>query len=338
MQVRHESQTGFSIVELMVGLAIGMMALLVIMQVNAVFGNQQQLTSSNANTLINGGVALYRIERELQLAGYPLMPSANSPLECTMLTYGDTGITSIDPVSIINGGSSDSILVRYGNSQQGGVPTVIEATGSPTANDVTLRNNFGCQTGDHAIVVNGVTCALTSVTSMSAAGVTETVELNNMTATTPGAELACLGNWGTVSYQVNNGNLERNGVPIVSGVVSLQAQYGISATASSNRVAQWVDASGATWAVPTIANRNRIKSVRIAVVVRSNKPENSAVTTACSSTTDAAPDGLCAWPGSAGSPAPVIDLSTDDDWARYRYQVYETIIPLRNVILSKDTL
>ena len=36
---------------------------------------------------------------------------------------------------------------------------------------------------------------------------------------------------------------------------------------------------------------------------------------------------------------PTIDLSPGDaNWARYRYRVFETIIPLRNVIWSKDTL
>ena len=67
--------------------------------------------------------------------------------------------------------------------------------------------------------------------------------------------------------------------------------------------------------------------------------EPDVVTTACSSTTAAAPTGLCAWAGSVASPAPAIDLSPGDpNWARYRYRVFETIMPLRNVIWAKDTL
>jgi len=68
------------------------------------------------------------------------------------------------------------------------------------------------------------------------------------------------------------------------------------------------------------------------------------VTTACSSLTATAPTGLCAWPATVtfdGTvwPAPSVDLSPGDaDWAKYRYRVYETIIPLRNVIWSKDVL
>ncbi|MEW6562752.1 MAG: PilW family protein [Pseudomonadota bacterium] len=60
---------------------------------------------------------------------------------------------------------------------------------------------------------------------------------------------------------------------MAANIVNVQAQYGISATASSNVVTQWVDATGGTWAAPTVNNRNRIKAVRVAVVARSDKPE-----------------------------------------------------------------
>jgi type IV pilus assembly protein PilW len=125
----------------------------------------------------------------------------------------------------------------------------------------------------------------------------------------------------------------------VVGVVNIQAQYGVSASASSNQVTQWVEPNGVTWAVPTVADRNRIKAVRIAVIARNAKVEQSAVTNSCSSTTAASPTGLCAWEGSAASPAPAVILNlADTNWQKYRYRVFETTIPLRNVIWSKDTL
>jgi type IV pilus assembly protein PilW len=184
------------------------------------------------------------------------------------------------------------------------------------------------------------------------------------------ANVACLGSWNEITFAVNpaTGNLDRtarvNGVsdgttvagvvtgttPSVVGVVNLQAQYGISAAANSNQVVQWVDASGGTWAAPTVADRNRIKAIRVAVVARNAKIEPSVVTAACGSLTTAAPAGLCAWdatsalpnpvvPPFVASPAPQINLLPGDaNWARYRYRVFETIIPLRNVIWAKDAL
>lgn len=327
----------------MVGLAIGMLATMVIMQVFSVFEAQKRTTTGTADAQTNGGIALYNIGRELQMAGYPLMPVENSPLECTTLTINGAADATIpnrlSPVAIADGGAaagaSDTITFRYGNSLMGGVPTQITAMGAPTANDATVDSNLGCQAGDITLITNGATCALSSASAVAG---TTTVTLADTTAAISGANLACLGTWNEITYAVNNSNLERNGVPSVAGIINLQMQYGVSAAANSNQVTQWVDASGGTWAAPTVADRNRIKAVRIAVVARNAKIEPAAVTAACSSTTAAAPAGLCAWAGSAASPAPVIDLSNDPNWARYRYRVFETIIPLRNVIWSRDTL
>lgn len=328
------------------GLVIGMLASLVIMQVFSVFEAQKRTTTGTADAQTNGSIALYTIGRELKMAGYPLMPVADSPLECTTLTFGATGIGDIFPVTITDGvaasgvSASDTVTVRYGDSASGGTPTQITGMGAPTANDAAVASNFGCQANNTAIVVNGTTCAMTSVTAVSAAGaIPALVTLQNTTAAIAGANLACLGTWNEITYRVNGGNLERNGVPIMPAIVNLQAQYGVSATANSNQVTQWVDASGPTWTAPTVSNRNRIKAVRIAVVARNAKKEPKTVTAVCGSTTTATPDGLCSWAGSVASPAPAMDLSANDpDWLKYRYRVFETIIPLRNVIWSKDSL
>ena len=332
------SRGGFTLVEVMIGMAIGLLATLVILQVFSLFESQKRATTGTADAQTNGAIALYNLGRELQIAGYPLMPVENSPLECTALTIGPAGITGIFPVFITDG-VSDTITFRYGSSRMGGVPTAITAMGAPTANDATVANNLGCQTNDIAILTTGTACTLTSVTAVPG---TTTVSLASPVNAIVGANLACVGNWSEITYQVNAGNLERviggAAVPVVVGIVNLQAQYGISATANSNQVTQWVDATGATWAAPTVANRNRIKALRVAVVSRNAKIEQAAVTAACSSVTLASPTGLCAWEGSVASPAPAISLVADADWTRYRYRVFESIIPLRNMIWSRDTL
>jgi type IV pilus assembly protein PilW len=345
-------QAGFTLVEVMVGLGIGMLATVVIIQVISVFEAQRRTTTGTADAQTNGGIALYTIGRELQMAGYPLIPVTNSPLECTALTVNGAADATVpnrlSPVAIADGvatttvSASDSITIRYGTSAMGGVPAQITAMGAPTANDATVSSNFGCKAADVTLITNGTTCAMSSATAVTG---TTTVTLANTTAAIAGANIACIGTWNEITYAANNGNLERNGVPSVAGIVNLQVQYGVSAAGLANsdpnfnQVSQWVDASGLTWGAPTVANRNRIKAVRIAVVARNAKIEPSAVTAACSSTTAAAPTGLCAWAGSVASPAPAIDLSPGDaNWARYRYRVFETIIPVRNVIWSKDTL
>jgi len=338
-------QAGFTLVEIMVGLAIGMLATLIIIQVISVFEAQKRTTTGTADAQTNGSIALYNLGRELQLAGYALMPVVNSPLECTILNISGvadaTTPNRLSPVAITDA-TSDSITIRYGNSPTGGVPIQI-TMGTPTAFDATVNDNFSCPAGDTAVAISadGTTCNMTAVTSSVATTVT-------LAHAVTGVELACLGNWNEVTYSVANSNLVRTdatgaATPTVAGIVNLQAQYGISNSVNSNQVTQWVDATGG-WAAPSVANRNRIKAIRIAVVARNQKLEMNDVTGACSSITASAPAGTCAWEGSTASPAPTLDLGTDaegnavPDWQRFRYRVFETIIPLRNVIWSKGTL
>jgi type IV pilus assembly protein PilW len=355
------NQDGFSLVEILVGLVIGLLASLVIMQVFTVFEGQKRTTTGSADAQTNGSIALYTIGHELQMAGYSLLPVTDSPLECNALTFGATGITDISPVTITDGGAgagaSDSISIRYGDSASGGVPAQITGVGlTGNANDVTVDNNLGCQVGDVTLVTNGTSCALSSATALSG---TTIVTLADITGAIVNANLSCLGTWNVAVLRVNpnydpadpansQAYLERNGTPSVADIVNIQAQYGISASAGSNLVTQWVNATGG-WAAPSVADRNRIKAVRIAVVARNGLLEKDIVTElrpngkACSSLTATSPVGLCSWDATSASPttaspAPEIDLTNDPDWQHYRYRVFETIIPLRNMIWSKETL
>jgi type IV pilus assembly protein PilW len=64
------NQQGFSLVELMVGLVIGLIATLVVMQTFSAFEGRKRSTTGIADAQTNGNIALYMIQRELQFAGY----------------------------------------------------------------------------------------------------------------------------------------------------------------------------------------------------------------------------------------------------------------------------
>ncbi|MGC2049055.1 MAG: PilW family protein [Gallionella sp.] len=358
-------QAGFSLVEILVGLVIGLLATLVIMQVFTVFEGQKRTTGGAADAQTNGSIALFMIEKELQMAGFAMVAAYNSPFDCepASTNYGATGITNISPITITDGGAaagaSDTVTIRYGSSPWGGIPALI--TDAPAGNDVPIGNNLGCKVNDIALIVNGTTCNLTTVTGPtdiatppvpSTPPITASVTLQSVAGAGANSSLACLGGWNVVTFQVNanyvasptdnQAYMEKNNAPAVADIVNIQAQYGISATYDSNLVVQWVDATGG-WAAPTVTNRNRIKAVRIAVVARSGLLEKEDVSVVCSSLTADNPTGLCAWSAtsaspSIASPAPAIDLSNDPDWKRYRYRVYQTIIPLRNIVWAKNTL
>lgn len=345
-------QTGFTLVEIMVGLAIGLLATIVIVQVMSVFENQKRVTTGTSDAQVNGSIALYDITRELQPAGFSIMPvsASSTPFDCTIIIPPPVGaakdIKNLSPVTIVDGGLvSDTITIRYGNSTLGGVPSIIKT--APLGKDVTLASSFGCKKDDITLVTNGNTCVLSTVDIVQNT-TTITLKDDPTPAATTGASLACLGGWVETTFGVLGDNLTKadfNQAPIsiVAGIVNLQAQYGIAQAGLSvsdtkfNQIDKWVDATG-VWANPSVANRNMIKAVRIAVVARNAKRDTQVVTNACSSFVGLSPSGLCAWEGTADSPAPSIDLTANGDWQRYRYRVFETIIPIRNIIWSKESI
>lgn len=338
---------GFSLVEIMVGLVIGMLATIVVMQVFSSFQSQQLRTGGSADAQTNGGLAIYLIQREMQLGGYglPVYDTSNPALLCNTVTDSATGNpVDISPVTIVDGGAmagaSDQIIVRYGDAQTGGVNTGSVSFSGTTQAAFNLYfrpylyvagpNNCpltlsDCTSTHYLLVAAGGACTMSAISAANSISVATS------------SSLAYLGAWNSVTFAMSGNQLMRNGIVVASDIVSLQAQYGVAATESSNIITQWVDATGATWGGPVIADRNRIKAVRIAVVARSERRDGGNVTAACSSLTAPAPTGLCAWAGMATSPAPQITFA-NADWQNYRYRVFETIIPLRNVIWSKNTL
>jgi type IV pilus assembly protein PilW len=353
------SQSGFSLIELLVGLVVGLLATLAIVQVFSSFEGTKRTTSGNSDAQTNGSIALMNIQRDVQRAGYglplPNADKANNALNCNTFADYDPdnnaatlNSTNLFPLVIQNGAAatdSDTITVRYSPSAVGGVPTeIVSSANSTIAVGMVLENNIGCSDNDIALLVNGATCRMTTVADAN--GTPNTSRNIRLNALTPianplisGAKLTCMGNWQNYTYQIVNNELRLNGMPIIADVVNMQAQYGISASANSNVVTQWVNPTGiwaAGAATPTVANRNRIKAIRVAVVVRNGLLEKlPAVSAACSSTTAANPIGVCAWDGSEFGQAPTIDLTNLPQWSQYRYRVFNTIIPFRNMLWNR---
>lgn len=369
-------RAGFGLVEIMVGLAIGLIATLVIVQVVSTFEGKKRSSGGSNEAQTNGSVALYMIKRQAELAGFGLpiySAGSTTPLNCGAVPGGPLPTLvdalspapglGISPVTIVDGGpgqgASDTITLRSGSSTMGAVPMTVAGI---VGNIVSVDNNLGCNDGDAVIVSKGDTCVMSHVAINGVVGGT-TVTLLSGAGVVNGAALACLGGWTETTYSVANSNLQVQTVTsgpavpasvAVSGIVNIQAQYGYSNAPTSGPVVGWVDASDiATYGDPTLSHsvRNRIKAIRIAIVARNGLLEKTVVTNAlnppdytCTTAKGTVNYGPCAWDDTLVSPAPKIDLrsnadgTANPDWARYRYRVFETIIPLRNVIWNNPLL
>ncbi|MEE9332076.1 MAG: PilW family protein [Methylophilaceae bacterium] len=348
----NRRQTGFSLVELLVGLVIGLFATLVIMQIFSAFEGQKRSTSGAADTQTNGAIALMYLQRSLQSAGFG-MPMPNTDLNNNVLKC--TSNIDIFPVEVQDGAGSngsDKLIVRYSTGSAGMVPINIDNV-TNVSPGMLVTNNIGCgsdlemsnatyqakyrdpndatdsKAPNRLMIMAGNTCAFAEIAAQPTNTLTgqSYIRLHDIAslpfAPAVGNKLACMGAWGDYTYEINNNNeLELNGDAILSGVVAMQVQYGISAAPGLNEVTQWVDAVGA-WAAPVVPARNRIKAVRVSLALRNGLKEKTEVTSA-------APE---AWTD-AGTTLGSMSVAHLADWKNYRYRVVSTSVPLRNMLWS----
>jgi len=117
--------------------------------------------------------------------------------------------------------------------------------------------------------------------------------------------------------------------PLVEGIVSLQAQYGVGVdtTAPADGIADQFDpgAGFGAWQVAPPAQWGLVLAVRFAVLARSNLIERKdPVSNLCTATPATSPE--LTWAGGT------FDLSHIPDWQCYRYKKFEAVVPLRNLI------
>lgn len=435
---------GFTLVELMVGLVIGLIATLVIMQTFSAFEGNKRSTTGISDAQTNGSIGLFMIQRELQFAGYglpvvsgtlPIINVNNAIYNTNYQNYAGQTRASIDaakaalaaqyatdianeqnsviipgenysamrcnpapqlsidkdddpstpdamnvdiitPVSIVNGVGSDTdtISLQYFDSSRGGLPTVIKSTPAMDGSGIYqpgpdgfyefgVENNIGCRAGDYVLVLKDVN---TGNSSCLASQIPPVFKSDSSTATTINSfmdanpnkikvksslnynphdpadltkdaqtnnRIACIGRRHGVEFKITNNRLMRNDQELVSDIVSLQAQYGVTPTSNSEIVNQWQDATG-TWAAPNLNDRNRIKAVRIAVIARNGLYEKEIVSQECDGAASG-PARVCLWEGTTNTN---LSASVGADWDHYRYRVYELIVPLKNILAASPQL
>ena len=134
---------GFTLVEMMVALAIAAVTGLVVLQVLITFQSRRQTVSGTNDAEINASLGMYAIEREVRMAGAGYTSAVG--LRCTAgVNVAYNGVVLVDgaqvmPLRIIDGaaGAPDQIEVIRSDANMGVAPsTVIQAMPSAIANIV----------------------------------------------------------------------------------------------------------------------------------------------------------------------------------------------------------
>lgn len=174
---RLGSQSGFTLIELMVGLFVGLLVVLAILSSTALLNMQRKITVSGANAQASALNAIAIISREARQAGAGFFN--RQQLLCTTINiyYNGTVVSNgqpFMPVSIADGGSaSDSVVFSYANST-GGLTTanVVKDMPNPSSN-FTVNHQGGLAVGDVALIgVPGSNrpCTLFNITAVTPGG------------------------------------------------------------------------------------------------------------------------------------------------------------------------
>lgn len=168
-------QAGLSLVELMVGAFIGIIALLVVSNAFIFSSAQKKTTSSGTDAQTVGVLAATMLERDIRMAGFGLsLPMDAGTAFCEIDAY-DSSYTagsneqaryfslSMAPMQIIDGGAnaSDVLTVFYGNADR----HMVTESSSLSANvpvgttSFTLVNPFGFGPGDLVLIVPRATAS-----------------------------------------------------------------------------------------------------------------------------------------------------------------------------------
>lgn len=115
---------------------------------------------------------------------------------------------------------------------------------------------------------------------------------------------------------------------ISDDIVSLKAQYGLDdgtspGTANDGIVDQWSDTTPTT-----SAGWNQVLTARVMLVARSKQYDKNAANVVLQSDIDNS--GNILWSDGSGNTA--LNVSGIPDWKHYRYRIFQTMVPMRNLL------
>lgn len=359
-------QRGVTLIELMVGMLIGMLAVLVISQVLLVSEGQKRTTSAGADSQVNGALSLYAIQRDVQTAGYGFTSSPailGCPISARFNGAAPAGfVGTLAPVFITPeaarpaGSVGDSIRILASSKTSYSVPTRVIPPGiAVNGLSVPVTASLGFVQGDLALLaIDGVQpCWIFQVTAAPTAMDVPRADVPNgwNTAGTPtiaygdGNVLANLGTIVDNRYEINNRVLQLSSFDIAnpgtritrdiqSDIVNLRAYYGRDTSATADGIVDIYDTTTPT----TNADWLRVLSVRVLVVSRSGQYEKEIVTPANPTWEVGATPATTGASACGTSQCITIDVGAgvagDVEAKHYRYKIFETIVPLRNMLWS----
>lgn len=192
---RIRRERGFSLVELMVGMAIGLIGITIITHLYLTNEKYKRSTAGSGTAQVNGAIALYTLERDIRGAGYGINHSAAlgctcAGANCSAIRYHYNGVFSYPPaagptalpalmaapvVITSTAGTPDTITVLSSTDNEGAIPSVLTENMANSNAAFKLDGTAGylppgaewtAPNGNFVLVAQSGVCALTRVTNV----------------------------------------------------------------------------------------------------------------------------------------------------------------------------
>lgn len=369
---RRRRSSGFSLVEIMIGIVLGMLTVIVIMRLFAGTEASKRATTSGDDAQINGTIALYNLERNIRSSGYGF--NSYSLLGCSLAytTSSDTASVTltmapvvINPATTVvpaGDANTDTLIIfstnTNGSSEGDALTAPSTGTGSGGTYQVTTPNAFSLN--DFVVaqsVTRPATCtlALDQITGTASAPVLN-VRYGSSGYPT-GSVLFDFGKAPSIrAYAVRNGNLtvcdymayncgstsyttplnSTVWVPVASNIVSLRAEYGRDTSpAPLTGVLATFDQATPGTASDTSGLPATCTWAQVVGVRLAVVARGEQYDKTMPTSAEPTWDGSAVVATSPTNPVALpINVSGNATWEYYRYKTLQTFVPLRDQMWS----
>lgn len=354
-------QRGLSLVELMVAVVIGLVGILAMTQAYITSDRFNRSTMGEGSAQTNGLIAMYQLERDLRMSGYGIANSTvlgcgqvrwfYTPRYSTNINSTSTlPVITIAPVVITTSGTEPHTITTFFSTESEQIMPTVLSNFTAATNKATLDGAAAFSAGDLLLFVtrtSPTTCTFGRITAKSGQEVTMASgvaggEFNpaawaSFPSYASDDSVLNLGYPSIRTYSINNRKLRvtdlldqaagQSPIDVVDGIVDMRAQYGKDNGGGGGTANDGVVDEYNSTTPTTAAEWQQVLSIRLAILARVGTYEKPATGTDCDATTSS---NAPSWSGGSFSKMDFATTTSEDRC--YRYRVYESNVPLRNMI------
>lgn len=305
---RFSRQTGFTLVELMIGMVLSLLVGLAALGSAQFFMSMQRQSGGIGASVANTSTAFAAIKYEAAQAGLGFYNNGGFP--CATFNVASNGVTTADngallPVRITTAGTESTLSLYYADAIESAGATTLVANTAANAASAQISTYLPVAVGQAVLLMadrnEGVPCSLRTVTAITAStGAGQTLAfgsggaLNGVSFTqTPtyaaGHSVSLFGALRSATFALEQETgkdtkqlimtrpFEGGGKAVMAkNVVAMVMQYGVSDASSGVAVASWRYpknypslATPKDWTTPTVADLSTVRAIRVSLIVRS---------------------------------------------------------------------